>query len=177
MNKPKISFLVTCKNEGMALEKLLERLKRHCTTHPECNTVVLDDFSTDEYTKNVLNSYKNLDNFIIRQHKLTGDFSEHKNYGNSLCTGEYIFAIDADEIPSDFLLDNLNAILNSNSEVELYCLPRVNILLGLNERELLRWGWNLSKLEEFKDEKILDTESEEYKFLKKYGFIIEEMDL
>lgn len=177
MNK-KITFLITTHNETYSLSCLLEKLKTYVIGHPGANVMVLDDFSTEENTQKILDSYVNVNGFSICQHKLEKDFSVHKNFGNSKCSGDYIFAIDADEIPSDFLLDNLHTILESNPEVDLYWLPRVNILRGLNETELRRWGWNLSKLEEFKDTSHLHTiqEFQEYNFLKQHGFIIKEED-
>jgi hypothetical protein len=136
--------------------------------------VILDDYSDNPKTQFTLHSFRNVNGFTTCQHKLEKDFSDHKNVGNSHCSGQYIFAIDADEIPSDFLLENLHTILESNTEVELYQIPRVNILRGLNELELKRWGWGLSKLEEFTMVDALRTDTESYKFLQKSGFIIEE---
>ena len=54
--------------------------------------------------------------FRVYQHKLDKNYSEHKNYGKSLCKGKYIFQIDADELPSKILLDNLKEIIELNND-------------------------------------------------------------
>ena len=117
MNNIFISFLVTCKNEGYQLQLLLERLLEYKDEN-EC--IILDDFTEDEDTKNVLQNISDTQFFKVYQHKLDRNYSEHKNYGKSLCKGKYIFQIDADELPSKTLLENLKDILELNNQVDLF---------------------------------------------------------
>ena len=51
------------------------------------------------------------------------NFLENKNYLGSRCTGDYIFQIDADEIPEEFLIQNLKQIIESNP-VDCFIGPR-----------------------------------------------------
>ena len=48
---------------------------------------------------------------------------------------------------------------------------------GLTDEHVKMWGWNISKSEEHISEKIIDTDSAEYIFLKNNGFIIEESEI
>jgi hypothetical protein len=59
----------------------------------------------------------------------------------SHCTKEWIFNIDADEIPSGFLLENIHTILESNSDLDLLIVPRWNVVDGITERHINSWRW------------------------------------
>jgi hypothetical protein len=63
---------------------------------------------------------------------------------NSECKGDYIFQIDADEIPSETLVINLKAILTSNS-VDVFIGPRANLVEGLTQEHINKWGWRVNE--------------------------------
>jgi len=62
-----------------------------------------------------------------------------------MCSGDYIFQIDADEYPHSYFIENLPAILEHNSAVELYVVPRVNTVEGLTQEHIQRWDWNINE--------------------------------
>ena len=72
-----------------------------------------------------------------------GDFSEWKNKLNSLCTGDYIFNIDADETITETFMSTLPTILENNPEVEFYWVPRENYVTGLTPKHIQEWGWRV----------------------------------
>lgn len=72
-----------------------------------------------------------------------GDFSEWKNKLNSLCTGDYIFNIDADEIITETFMETLPIIIENNPEVEFYWVPRENYVTGLTPKHIQEWGWRV----------------------------------
>ena len=84
------------------------------------------------------------DNVKIIGFPLNKDFSTFKNNLKKHCTKDYIFQIDADEIPNDFLLQNLSDILTSN-EVDLIHIPRVNTVEGLTDEHIQKWRWNVDE--------------------------------
>ena len=61
-----------------------------------------------------------------------------------MCIKDYIFQIDADEYLSEELLTYLPAILEDNSSVEMFSVPRINTVEGLTEQHIKQWGWNLN---------------------------------
>jgi hypothetical protein len=68
------------------------------------------------------------------------NFAEWKNKLSLICKGDYIFQIDADELPNEELLEALPDILtDSNSDVIL--TPRINIVEGITSQHLQAWGW------------------------------------
>ena len=62
MNQPFISYLVTCKNEGYQLQLLLERLLEYKEGN-EC--IILDDFTEDVDTKNILQNVTKIMMYIF----------------------------------------------------------------------------------------------------------------
>ena len=152
----KISYLVTCKNETLELLQLIEKLKTHIDfVAPNDEVVILDDFSNNEDTKKILAKAKSY-GFTVVQHSLNKNFSEHKNYGSKRCVGDYILQIDADEYLSQPLLNNIHEIIDSNPTVELYRVPRVNIVRGATDNDARNWGWHMTKLPEFGDLPIIN---------------------
>ena len=159
----KISYLVTCKNETTELLNLIEKLNSHLLSNaPNDEVVILDDFSDNEETKKILEKAKSY-GFTVVQHALNRNFAEHKNYGGKRCVGDYIVQLDADEYLSSELLQNMQELLQSNPNVELYRVPRVNIVRGCTPQDAAMWGWHLGKIpEHFGDLDVINWNHGDY---------------
>ena len=137
----KISYGLTVCNEHEELENLITYLTARIDDNDEIvvvydqNRVTLEVMSVMENYKDKISSYP----FNFQQ-----NFLENKNFMNSKCTGDYIFQIDADEIPEEFLLENLKTILIDNP-VDLVTTPRKNLVPGLTPEHIQRWGWNVNE--------------------------------
>lgn len=141
MSDPTISFLLFVHNEGKELSTLLSKLGPWVENNSNDEIVIIDDFSTDELTRNTLAG-----STCVHQHSLNGDFAAHKNFGNSQCHKDFIFQIDADEYPTPDLLENVRDLIKFNPTVELFWLPRVNIVRGLTPEDARTWGWQVYSL-------------------------------
>jgi hypothetical protein len=141
MNKPFISYLVTTKNGTNQLKDLLSCIERYIDGN-EC--VVLDDYSDNGDTIKILEEYKQKIGFVIIQNALNNNYSNHKNYGKSMCHGSYIFQIDDDELPKETLMENIVPIISSNPDVECFLIPRINDFIGVTEDHARHWGWRLT---------------------------------
>lgn len=139
-----ISFAITTKNEGEYIQTLLDQLVPYCEQTGD-EIVVLDDFSTDQFTRSILHSYDAMDTIRLHERALDGDFAAHKNYLNSLCEGDYIFQVDADETFHPNLLKYLHDIVENNTNVDLFLIPRINIVNGLTAEDIKRWGWHVNE--------------------------------
>jgi glycosyltransferase involved in cell wall biosynthesis len=141
----KISYGITVHNEADELNKLLEFLIHK--THESDEIVICDDYS-DEDTQFVLQSwlqqYGHTKTIKVYQRKLEGDFSAQKNSVIENCDGDYIFHIDADEIPHENLVDILPKMLKSN-DVDLVWVPRVNTVEGITDEHCAKWGWRVTE--------------------------------
>lgn len=132
-----LSYLVTSHNEEECLEKLLNKLTSFKKDNHEI--ILLDDYSDNKKTVSIIESFK--DKVILHQKKLDRDYGAHKNYGISLCKGKWVFQIDADECPTDLLLENINEILEANDSNEAIWLPRLNYFHGVTQQDIMMWGW------------------------------------
>jgi hypothetical protein len=172
----KISYAITVHNELHEITELLNFL------HPKIDKEdeIIIQYDEPNVTKEVLDYILILQS-LHKQIKVVGfslnkDFATYKNNLKTNCTGDYIFQIDADEIPTEFLIFNLKEILKNN-DVDLFFVPRVNTVDGITEEHVKKWGWGITKMETQIGEKIIDTDSDEYKYLKKLGYIIEESEV
>ena len=158
----KISYLVTVHNETLELLQLIEKLKTHIDfVAINDEVVILDDFSDNEDTKKILAKAKSY-GFTVVQHELNKNFSEHKNYGSKRCVGDFVCQIDSDEYLFPNMLNNMHELLESNPTVELYRVPRVNIVRGATDNDARNWGWYISKLSEFGDLPIINWGNGDY---------------
>ena len=81
--------------------------------------------------------------FRWASYSFDGNFAAMKNRLNSLCTGDYIFQIDADEMITEYMVRILPQILTANTETDLIRVPRINKVEGLTENHIKQWGWNV----------------------------------
>ena len=137
----KISYGLTVCNEHEELKNLIEYLFKRIDSEDEIVVVYDQNRVTPEVLK-VIEDYKAEATsypFDFQQ-----NFLENKNFMNSKCTGDYIFQIDADEIPESFLVKNLKSILEDNP-VDLLITPRKNLVEGLTQEHIQKWGWNVNE--------------------------------
>lgn len=131
----KISYAITVCNELEEIKRLIPFLLEH--KRPEDEIVVLWDENGDLKVWEYVISIPELRHFRDYFNK---NFAEWKNKLSLICTGNYIFQIDADELPNEELLEALPSIIfNSNSDVIL--TPRINIVEGITPQHLQAWGW------------------------------------
>ena len=132
-----ISLAITVCNEHQELETLLDYLSDRAL-HPEYEVVVQID--KDNHTDEVISVIvgRGIKHWF---YSLNKDFASYKNELSNHCKGEYIFQIDADELPTSELLSILPSILESNPEVDVYLVPRINTVSGITEEHILKWGW------------------------------------
>ena len=140
----KISYAVTTHNEHKEISKLIPFILEN--KDPEDELVIVDDHS-DYKTWYIFDEYIHEPKHNIKfvEHALYSDFSVHKNFMNSQCSGDWIVNIDADEIPNQFLMKNIKALIETNPGVELYWVPRVNTVEGLTEQHIKMWGWRVEE--------------------------------
>jgi glycosyltransferase involved in cell wall biosynthesis len=134
-----ISIAITVCHEYQELKTLLDYLQEHALS-PDYEIVVQID--QDNHTKEVVGVI--LDRGIKHWfYPLNKDFASYKNELIKHCSGEYIFQVDADEIPNVSLLTMLPGILENNPDVDVYLVPRINTVSGITEEHIQKWRWNV----------------------------------
>jgi len=138
----KISYSILCHNEDETLEKLIQTLIEY--KQPQDEIVVLDDYSDNEKTKTILDYYSSTCDIKLDSRNLAGDFATQKNYLKNMCSGDYSFNLDADEMISHWFMKEIHQILEGN-EVDLIYTPRINTVKGITEQHVRAWGWVLNE--------------------------------
>jgi glycosyltransferase involved in cell wall biosynthesis len=147
----KISYAITVCNEFLEIQRLLSFLLDK--KRPQDEIVVQMDLSKDDIKdqpedKNQVFAYlmKHNTQGTIRVvfFPLNNDFATFKNNLTQECKGDYIFQIDADEIPNENLIAVLPEMLEENNEVDVFLVPRVNTVEGLTPEHIQKWGWRVN---------------------------------
>ncbi len=139
----KISYSMLVHNEDKTLEKLLKFLVKWKDEGDEI--VILDDYSDNEKTKQILDFYVSAYDIVYEQRNLLGDFASQKNYLKSMGSGDYSFNLDADEMVSRWLIQNIHEIINGNEGIDLILLPRINTVEGITEEHCRMYGYRLDE--------------------------------
>ena len=139
----KISYSMLVHNEDKTLEKLLKFLVKW--KHKDDEIVILDDYSDNEKTKQILDFYVSTYDIVFEQRNLLGDFASQKNYLKNMCNGDYSFNLDADEMISRWMIQNVHAIIDGNEGIDLILLPRINTVEGITEEHCRAYGYRVNE--------------------------------
>ena len=117
----KISYAITVCNELIEIQRLLDFLLANKRKQDEIVVLVDNPGGEDDEMISLLYQYEshNPDHMCVWRSEFEGHFGNWKNKLNSYCKGDYIFQIDADEMLSKELIDNLPDILESNPNNEI----------------------------------------------------------
>ena len=138
MNKIKITYGITVCNEIEEIKKLLSFLREHKRMEDEILILMDKDGKTKE-----VEDYVKRQGVRYFEHPLNNDFAQFKNQLIEKAEGDYLFQIDADELPSPTLVENLHSVLELNPKRILYAVPRVNTVEGLTQEHIRKWRWRV----------------------------------
>src|SRR3989344_2303125 len=101
---PKVSIVITTKNEEGFIGKCLESLKEQTYPQDKLEIIVVDNFSTD---KTIKIAKKYTDNVFQ-----TGpERSAQRNYGHQQAKGKYLLYLDADMVVSPKVITQCVALV------------------------------------------------------------------
>ena len=139
----KISYAITVCNEFQEIQRLINFLFKHKQKQDEI--VVFDSINGIPTIEEFLRAKSIGRKLNWFNYSFDGNFAKMKNRLTDMCTGDYIFNIDADEIPNEYLVENLWAMLEMNPTIDVYGVPRINTVEGLTQDHINKWGWNVNK--------------------------------
>ena len=139
----KISYAITVCNELDEVTKLINLLLKRKRKEDEI-VVLFDKKGGTDKVWNRVSELVNEPNCTVISSTFKNHFADRKNKLTKLCTGDYIFQIDADEYPHETLLSHLPGILEENPDNEVYLVPRVNTVSGLTPEHIIKWQWKLN---------------------------------
>lgn len=121
----KLTYTIQVCNESRELFSLLNFLQKTIDDEDEVNVVVDTEHTTDKVER-VLEHFKERINIFKRPFDT---FRENAQFHIEKANGEYIFGIDADEMPQETLIRNIKSIIEQ-SDAEIIAIPRINIHPG-----------------------------------------------
>jgi hypothetical protein len=141
-----ITYAITVCNELEEVTKLVDFLQTRIHNEDE----ILIQYDLDSATKAVIDYLKIMPqmhkNIKVISFSLNGDFASYKNNLKNHANGIFIFQIDADELPSEYLMENIHEFLEYNKDVDLFFVPRVNTVDGLTQEHIKQWKWQLNDM-------------------------------
>lgn len=141
----KISFAITVCNELEEIKKLVPFLLENKRIEDEI-VVLYDNKNGSPEVLDFLLPYNIKPNVQTwRGIDFDNNFADWKNKLNDYCVGDYIVQLDADEMISKYMVQNVNVIIGMNPDVELFFLPRINTVNGLTQHHIEKWNWRLDE--------------------------------
>ena len=111
----KLSYAITVCNEFLEIQRLLPFIISN--KRPQDEIVVLVDLTKNSPTSELLGYLHKLssnNHIILSEQNFNGDFARWKNILNNSCNGDYIFQIDADEMPTEYMMKIIPQVIESN---------------------------------------------------------------
>ena len=138
-----ITYAITVCNEFIEIQRLLTFLLKN--KRPEDTIVVLyDSKNGDPEIEAYLRAVSINGSFAWHKSEFKGHFADWKNHLTSLCNGDYIFQIDADEMITDYICRIIPQVLEHN-QVDVIRVPRINTVAGMNQDHMQQWGWAVNE--------------------------------
>ena len=137
----RITYSIQVCNESRELYSLLNFLFK-VTDKEDYIDVVVDSNNKTPKVDMVLNEFKER---ITIYEKPFETFYENSNYHTEVAKGDFIFFIDADEMPEHFLIQKIKEII-SESGKEVFYIPRMNIHPGMTQNDQKQFGFNKNNI-------------------------------
>ena len=140
----KISYAIPVKDEFIEIQRLLTFLLSNKDEGDEI--VVLWDSNGDKQVETYLRKM-NVEKTLFRwyPYEFDGHFANMKNHLTSLCTGDWIVQLDADEMVTETFLTYVKESIKLNPEMHLFMIPRINTVEGLTQEHINKWGWKVDE--------------------------------
>jgi hypothetical protein len=141
----KISYAIPVKDEFLEIQRLLNFLIQNKDIEDEI-VVLWDSKNGDKEIETYLKS-RNVDFSLFKwyPYEFDGHFANMKNHLTSLCTGDWIVQLDADEMVTETFLYYVKESIRLNPEMHLFLIPRINTVEGLTQEHIQKWGWNVNE--------------------------------
>jgi glycosyltransferase involved in cell wall biosynthesis len=140
-----VTYAITVCNEIKEITTLVNFLHPRVQSSDE----ILIQYDSDGATKEVIDYLKIIEqlhpNVNVINFPLNKDFASFKNNLKNHANGIFIFQIDADEVPNEYLITNMHDLLEANKDIDLFFVPRVNTVKGLTDTHIQKWRWNVNE--------------------------------
>jgi hypothetical protein len=140
-----VTYAITVCNEINEITKLVNFLHPRIQSEDEI-LIQYDEGGVTDDVRGYLRIINDLhDNVNVIGFPLNKDFASYKNNLKNHAKGIFIFQIDADELPNEYLITNMHDLLEANKDIDLFFVPRVNTVEGLTDEHIQKWRWNVNE--------------------------------
>ena len=136
----KISYAITVCNEEKEVALLIQFLLSNKRDEDEI-VVLADSPKMSQELQELLRACASINQILLIESEFEGHFADWKNKLSKVCSGDYIFQIDADELPNEDLIKGLPYILEINQDIDAFRVPRINTVEGLTQDHIQKWRW------------------------------------
>tara|TARA_R110000824_G_scaffold6921_4_gene31710 strand:+ start:438 stop:1058 length:621 start_codon:yes stop_codon:yes gene_type:complete len=140
----KLSYAITVCDEFVEIQKLIPFLLKH-KRHEDEIVVLYDSKNGSKSIETFLRAKSINGEFSWYMGEFGGHFANWKNKLTDYCSGDYIFQIDADEMPTTYMLDMIPEVLTHN-DIDILKVPRINTVEGLTQEHIEKWQWGVNDL-------------------------------
>lgn len=113
---PKVSIIMPVYNKALYLQRTFDALVRQ--EFKDWELIVIDDGSTDE-SQEIIEKYVATDHRIRNKRQKNQGASQARNEGLKLACGEWIWFVDADDLPSYDFLNKAFSVKNDDDAIDL----------------------------------------------------------
>lgn len=136
----KISYAITVCNELEEIKSLLTFIYSRKREEDEI-CVLLDKPKAPYLLIDELYKWSSADKIKLKESSFNNHFADWKNELNRMCSGDFIFQLDADELPTEELIEALPYLIDQ--EVDIILIPRENTVKGITDEHIQKWNWKL----------------------------------
>jgi len=141
MGRTSIGYMILCKNENESLHNLLQQIVEFKAPQDKI-FIVRDKNGTNQSTKDVIEEFK--DSIISFERPVDRAIHDQKNWLAKQSGTDYLFYLDADELLDERFYTIVHQLIEGN-DVDVFFLPRTNIVLGMTEEYRASRGWQLDE--------------------------------
>ena len=135
-----ISYATTVWNEHVELDRLLTQLM--AIIGPDDEIVIQgDQGKVTDRVVSVLHKHHRNPQIKYIEYPLKRNFAAFKNNLFKNCEKSYIVNIDADEVMHPHLAANIRNVIAANPDIDMFRLPRVNIVEDITDEYMRQMGW------------------------------------
>ena len=138
-----ISYAIPVCNELVEIQKLVTFLLENKRVEDEI-IILFDSNNGSKSVEEFLRAKSINGEFNWLPYKFDGHFANMKNKLTSMCNGDYIYQIDADEIIDKTIFKLLPLVLENNN-VDVLLVPRINTVIGLTQEHINKWKWRVNE--------------------------------
>ncbi len=136
----KITYSIQVCNESRELYSLVNFLLKVIDEDDNVQVIVDSLHKTDKIDKVI----EHFNDKITVLERPFDTFYKNACYHKEVATGEYIFQIDADEMPQEKLITNIKNVIKE-TEAEIFFIPRINIHPGITQSFIDYYKFNVNE--------------------------------